>query len=424
MSLDEIKEAAARDPNYQKIKELLLNGVAVKNLPPGPAKEYLGVWNTLSVEQDLVIMDARRIVVPQECRARLLSLMHVSHPGLEKAKEKARQLYYWPRIADDLKATIGGCVECIKHLPSQQKEPLIQRTAMRPMEAIGLDLYALGGKNFLLIVDRYSGFIKVAPISSQSCAAVINVLDQWCAHEVGYPELVETDGGPCFRGPFQKWCTSHGTTPTSSSPHRAQGNGLAEAGVKNAKRLLDKYHNNFPEFAYALGEFNRDPRADGYSPASMFLLREPKGTLPSIRTPEILDIQGGEEARRAAQEKNKKHFDKAAKPLPPLAEGDPVVVQNVKSGKWDEFGRISEPHEDGRSYDIKMDDDRIIWRNRSFIRPDPRSQTVRNVEEELPPQPEVLREQDFPTLQEAAEADRLRRSERIKAKAARNPQSI
>ena len=41
-------------------------------------------------------------------------------------------------------------------------------------------------------------------------------------------------------GPFKKWCADNNIMQELASPYNPQGNGLAEAGVKNIKNLLAK----------------------------------------------------------------------------------------------------------------------------------------------------------------------------------------
>jgi hypothetical protein len=89
--------AAASDAEYGAVRKALLEGRLPKTLPPThPARAYSSVWPDLSLYDDgLIILDGRRIVIPDSQRSSVLELLHLPHNGQTKTKEAARQLYYW-----------------------------------------------------------------------------------------------------------------------------------------------------------------------------------------------------------------------------------------------------------------------------------------------------------------------------------------
>jgi len=54
------------------------------------------------------------------------------------------------------------------------------------------------------MVDRHSGHLFVAKLNDQSTAAVIKIISKWF-DTFGWPEGIETDGGPKFRGEFREF---------------------------------------------------------------------------------------------------------------------------------------------------------------------------------------------------------------------------
>ena len=70
-----------------------------------------------------------------------------------------------------------------------------------------------------------------------------------------------------------------------------------------------------------------------------------------------------------AQNKAKKRNEDIhnAHPLPEIEIGTLVRVQDPKSKKWDQSGRIIAKNDEGNSYEVETDDC-IIRRNRRFIR--------------------------------------------------------
>jgi hypothetical protein len=367
--------AAASDDDYQSVKKALLEGLATKDLPPGhPARAYSNVWRDLSVyENGLLILEETRIVVPASQRRNILDLLHVPHGGQEKTKKAARQLYYWPRLNNDIKVMVENCEDCRYFLPSQAQEPLIMTTSDGPMTTVGVDLYSSKQKNYIVMVDHYSGWIWTEKLSELQTSAITNQLTDWF-QEWGWPAYIRTDGGPQFRKEFGVFCKEHGISRGDddqgpSSPYHSQSNGLAEAGVKQAKHLLEKYRNELPAFRRALAEYRNLPRADGHSAAQLFLHRRQRGLLPTLPSATATDFAAQEGAAMRQQSRSDKTSGLKRNPLTPLIVGQYVCLQDTKSLRWEEKGRIVSIRDDGRSYDLVMSDGSKYLRNRKFLRP-------------------------------------------------------
>ncbi|XP_059097954.1 uncharacterized protein K02A2.6-like [Tigriopus californicus] len=91
------------------------------------------------------------------------------------------------------------------------------------------------------MVDHYSGFPFVTKLNTTSTHSIVNALLQWFT-DVGLPEVIKSDNGPQFRGPFLKFCKKLGIKHETSSPYHPQSNGLAEAGIETMKTLLSKLY--------------------------------------------------------------------------------------------------------------------------------------------------------------------------------------
>jgi hypothetical protein len=133
--LSPLFEAAASDVENGAVRKALLEGRLPKTLPPThPARAYSSVWQDLSLYDDgLIILDNRRIVIPDSQRSSVLKLLHLPHNGQTKTKEAARQLYYWPTMNNEITLMVEKCKECRHYLPSLASEPLKQTQASGPM---------------------------------------------------------------------------------------------------------------------------------------------------------------------------------------------------------------------------------------------------------------------------------------------------
>ena len=102
------------------------------------------------------------------------------------------------------------------------------------------DLFLSGGKDYLLVVDMYSGYPKVALLETTTSDVVIRHLKSVFARH-GIQERLLTDIGPQyssrkFRDFTYNWYTKHVT----SSPRYPQSNGHAERAVQTIKNILKK----------------------------------------------------------------------------------------------------------------------------------------------------------------------------------------
>lgn len=363
---------ASSSTEYRRLVEALRAGKDPRSLPPQhPARAFTSVWKCLSLqdgdEDPLVIYDGSRIVVPPAARSEILRLLHVPHAGIAKTRQAARQLYYWPGMANDIKLLTEACSACHKLLPSLPAEPLIQKEASGPMTDVSVDLFSHAGHDWVVMADRYSGFPWTKRLTSTSTGAVLKVLTQWFL-DFGYPKTIRSDGGPQFRTEFEDYCRTNGITHETSSPYHPESNGHAEAAVKAVKHLLKKCRELDEDFATALFEWRNVPRQDGFSPAAMFFGHRQRGLLPTLPVRPINQdhaISSRKESRRYAKDR----FDSRASILPNLAIGDRVLLQDPVSKTWTMKGTVVSTLPSGRTYEIETDDAGKKIRNRRFLRP-------------------------------------------------------
>ena len=338
-----------------------------------PLPDFKPVWSQLSLydcdEGTLITFDADRIVVPSNLRQQVLAALHSSHSGLNKTNALARQLYFWPTMNNDIKNVVSSCSACRARLPSLPSTPLQLTTASSPMSQVGTDLFEIRGQHWLVMVDRFSGFVWCHRLAKTNTTAVTNRLRSWFV-DFGFPARIRSDGGPQFRGDFNAFCEENGIVHELTSPYNSQSNGLAEAAVKNIKTLLSKCMDTGEDFQLALSAWRNTPRADGFSPAQLFLGRRQRSpafpTLPVHH--EGADVQAGAAARNQRLAAKAKEHDAHAHALSPLNIGDPVHVQNPFTHKWDTSAIVESVRDNGSSYTIKYGGKTYI-RNRKFLRP-------------------------------------------------------
>ncbi len=169
-------------------------------------------------------------------------------------KKRAQELYFWPGMNNEVAQHVASCDPCQVFAPSKAKNmDFLETKAERPMESISADLFEAAGKQYLILVDRYSSFPFVERLNKTTTEAVTTRM-LGIFQMFGFPSTLKSDQGPQFRGPFQAFCKEHGINHETSSPYNPQSNGQAEAAVKNTKTLLKKVNYNWADFNKALLE--------------------------------------------------------------------------------------------------------------------------------------------------------------------------
>ena len=61
-----------------------------------------GLRDRLSVSENLILLDCKRIVVPSDGVSSLLRRLHTGHCGQDKTLKLAQSLFYWPGMNNDI----------------------------------------------------------------------------------------------------------------------------------------------------------------------------------------------------------------------------------------------------------------------------------------------------------------------------------
>ena len=380
------KLSTSADHDYTMLMANILN----HNVIPDNSftRPYLKLVHRLSIDRDtrLIMLDTNRIVVPVPARPDVLRSLHSAHQGYNKTCKLATQLYYWPGMTTDIQNLIDSCSSCQALRPSHQKLPvkLTPISEMAPMSHVATDLYQLGSEYYLILVDRFSGFVCSEKMRSTTAAAIIRQLQAWF-NLLGWPKVCRSDGGPQYLSEFERFCSSHGIKHETSSPYNAPSNGLAESAVKNAKYLLKKCKERSEDYQLALANFRNTPRTDGYSPAQLLIGRRQKVDLPvadvHLQPLDPLEIEAATRARDAENQRLQLSINKRTKELDALHPGDRVIIQNPINKRWASNGKVVRPTDDERlSYVIQEESGNTIIRGRRYLKtvPSPRITRSRN----------------------------------------------
>ncbi|XP_052820095.1 uncharacterized protein K02A2.6-like [Mya arenaria] len=211
----------------------------------------------------------------------MLRLVHKTHLGLGKSKQRAREVMYWPGMNSDIDTMVSICSVCAEQQNQQPAEPLKPTlTPDLPYDMVGCDVFQFRSEKYLVIVDYYFKYIDTEKLESETTSDITSaLLKVFSSHSI--PNTLRSDNGPQFSSSeFKTFCEEHGIIHQTSSPHFQSSNGEAERAVQTVKRLWSKSLNK----NLALLDYRTTP-LDGVnlSPAQLLMKRRPRNLLPASK---------------------------------------------------------------------------------------------------------------------------------------------
>ena len=139
---------------------------------------------------------------------------------------------------------IDTCEKCQVLRPILPAEPLINTIARFPMECVSIDVGENDGKRFLVMSDRFSGFLWARMLKKIASKDIIRTLKDWYT-SFGYPWSLRSDGAKNFVSyDMEQFFKAHGCDHEVSSAYFAQSNGHAESAIKTVKSFIKKCKND------------------------------------------------------------------------------------------------------------------------------------------------------------------------------------
>ena len=153
---------------------------------------------------------------------RLLDELHQEHHVICHMKSLAREYLWWPGLDADIAQRVSGCHVCASVSKLPPKAPLhLWKWPTKPWERIHIDFFEKDKSTFLIVIDAYSKWLEVIPMTSVTSLKTIEVLCSLFAH-FGLPKEVVSDNGPQlaseeFAQFLKQWCQVHPRTTISPS---------------------------------------------------------------------------------------------------------------------------------------------------------------------------------------------------------------
>merc|ERR1712105_457411 len=242
-------EVAMRDSDYLAMVHHIEAGTDIKDINKDCElskchnyKDRLSVI-TLKRGQTLILRE-NEILVPSKERKNMLALAHATnHRGPDGMLQQMRGRVFWEGMNKDIQALFDTCEKCQVHGRSQKKDKTeVSHKSMfnlYPNHTIHTDYCVYGGQDYIVLVDRVTGYIMAEQTVNQGTDAAISVVRNW-GLLFGNPMRVISDDGGAFRNDFIEKLRKLNIRHKHSSAYHPESNSLAECAVGSLKSTLRK----------------------------------------------------------------------------------------------------------------------------------------------------------------------------------------
>jgi transposase InsO family protein len=371
--LEQLRKATEQDDVLAAVKTFILNGWPEdKSSLPSMVIPYFSFSDELTV-QNGILFKRDRVVVPYIMRKEMRKVIHEAHLGVTGCTKLARESLFWPGMTSEIREYISTCEICRRYERSNQKETLMSPTPPdRPWQKVGMDIFELEGVEYLVTVDYFSNYWELDRLEDTTSTTIIRKLKANFARH-GIPTTLVSDNAANLtsekmRQFTYKWDICHVT----SSPHNPRSNGMAESAVKTAKTILRKCKEaGGDEFLAVLNHRNTPSQDMDESPVQRLFNRRTRTLLPT--TANLLEPKTNgsfmrKKLLKKKAEKQAEYYNKGAKDLPVLEEGDTVRMKpHVLGEKVWKKGTVNK-RLDERSYEILAENGNTYRRNRVHLK--------------------------------------------------------
>ena len=182
--------ATASDTNMVQLTSIIDSGFPEfrHELPPA-LREYHQFRDHLYTV-DSVILYKSRTVIPPSLHQHVFTILHSVHQGVTSMTAHAEMTVFWPGLTPPITATQANCHHCNPMAPSQPNAlPFPPILPAYPFQCISADFFHYKGKNYLVVVDRYSNW----PIVEQTQAGSKGLID--CLRRILSVRIWQTNQG-------------------------------------------------------------------------------------------------------------------------------------------------------------------------------------------------------------------------------------
>ena len=213
-------------------------------------------------------------MIPSQLHDEALKLLHSSHMGIVKTKDRARTSFFWPNMNQEIEVNLSECRPCATFQEKEPKETLLNDPVSNvPWKSLAMDNFDFNGKHYLIVVNRFSKFVIVKPSKDLTSRTTINLLlDIFSEH--GFAATMRCNRGHNFvSSEFVDFCKKLNISITLSSGYHHSSN-PAERAVKTIKSLMKHCLASNTSWRIALLEYLSTPLSSNVPSPSELMGRQ------------------------------------------------------------------------------------------------------------------------------------------------------
>ncbi|XP_047987077.1 uncharacterized protein K02A2.6-like isoform X1 [Leguminivora glycinivorella] len=371
--LEQIRNHTKSDLTLVKLQEYYFEGWPNSKTQCDPIT--LPYWNIRDEIHviDEILFKNQSVIIPKSMRSEILNILHEGHMGIEKTKNLARGLVFWPNIYHDIEMKVRQCETCMMFSPNKTKETLLSHEQPSlPWQKVATDLFDYNNKKYLLVVDFYSNYIEIAQLNTDSRSQTVIQQLKSIFSRHGIPLQLVSDGGPPYNSQeFHQFLNEWDIEHIMSSPHLSRSNGLSEISVKIIKNILRKCQNSGTDFHLGLLQYRTTPRGNLKSPSELLMSRKLRTKLPtSLESlkPKVITFADHSKNKSEILAKREAYYNRNATPAQEFHDNDIVYFKKNPSDVTWTKGTIMSKTKFPRSYFVKNSDGTVYRRNSQHIK--------------------------------------------------------
>ncbi|KRY17328.1 Transposon Tf2-9 polyprotein [Trichinella patagoniensis] len=241
MKANDIARMSLKDPLISRVLNWAWKGWPAK-LSDKKFKPFFIRQLEISVHKGCLLW-GNRVVIPIQAHSRLLTMLHDGHPGIVRMKALARSYFWWPKMDEDIEKTVNTCDVCQSSRAAMPKAPgQSWEKPNNPWSRLHIDFAGpFQGKTFLIVVDAFSKWLEVIPISDMSTRTVIEELRQLFATHGLLNTTVSDNAAQFVSVEFQQFLKRGAIRHARIAPFHPASNGPHDKRgfAKNGSRKLE-----------------------------------------------------------------------------------------------------------------------------------------------------------------------------------------
>ena len=225
---------------------------------------------------------------------------------------------------------MNACEICLEHRNKQKQEPVIPHDIPdTPWTKIAMDIFHIGGKLYLALVDCTINFFNISQLSNKlSSTVVVHAKHRFSKY--GIPKVIISDNGPEFTAStFKNFSKQRDFKHVTSSPHYHKGNRQTKRTIQTIKKSIKKALKGNDDPYLALLVVRTSPGPENNTPSvTLFYNRTIRTLILSMKT------EFNQENKKLTLPNSTQH----QKTLTPLKVNDLVRLHDGKT--WTITGKI------------------------------------------------------------------------------------